>query len=67
VAEKQYTDMTDDELRAALSEWEDRILKAAGWSSAYFAATQVEEIVRLGQARGLPFVNRFPIEKGQAQ
>ena len=56
-----YRDMTDDELRAALLEWSERVATAPGWSSAYSHATQVKSIVDEGNRRGLDLVNPHPI------
>jgi hypothetical protein len=58
---KPYHEMSDDELRTELARWESYVDGASGWSSAYFAAKQLETIVRIGNERGLGFVNRFSI------
>jgi hypothetical protein len=64
MAEKPFREMTDDELREELRAWESRVDGASGWASAYFAARQLEAVVRIGNERGLGFENRFPIKIG---
>ena len=61
-ADKPYREMTDDELRAELTKWEQNVENAGGWPSAHFAAQQVKQIVELGNRRSLGFVNRYPIK-----
>jgi hypothetical protein len=61
--DKPFHEMTDDELHNNLKFWEERTDKATGWSSAYFAAKQVKQIVDTANQRGLGFINRFPIVK----
>ena len=62
MADKPYYEMSDAELHAELVKWETNVDEAGGWSSAYFAAKQVEAIVATGNRRGLGMVNRHPIK-----
>jgi hypothetical protein len=64
MADKPFREMTDDELREEFQTWEKNVDEASGWSSAYFAAKQLESIVRIGNERGLGFENRFQIRRG---
>lgn len=64
MAEKQYNEMTDDELREAMTAWGVRVDNAAGWPSAYFAAKQCEAIAKTASRRGFAIENRWPIVRG---
>lgn len=64
MAEKQYHEMTDDELRAAMGEWGERVDTAAGWPSAYFAAKQCAAIASTAKRRGFEIENKWPIRHG---
>jgi hypothetical protein len=64
MADKPFHEMTDDELRAELEIWEDRVDSASGWAAAYFAAKCLEAIIQAGNERGLELINRFPIRRG---
>jgi hypothetical protein len=64
MGKKPYHKMTDDELRQAHLEWSARVGDAPGWSSAYFAAKQVEIICKEGKQRALGLVNEYPIMGG---
>lgn len=61
---KFYNEMTDDELKLSFDEWEYHVKNAGGWSSAYFAAKQIEQIVFESDKRNLGLVNNFTIKKG---
>lgn len=56
-----YDSMNDEELRLAHAEWCNRAAASPGWSSAKFASTQIEEITRIGNSRGLGMTNPYPI------
>jgi hypothetical protein len=59
---KSYRECTDGELLEMLGEWEGRCAKAAGWSSAYFSAKQIEAVCSEALRRGLGgFKNNYPI------
>ncbi len=64
MADKPFHEMTDDELRGALADWEKHVETATGWASAYFAASQIRAIVSIGNVRGIGMTNRFPIRIG---
>ena len=51
--------MTNIELE--IQEWEARVAKAAGWSSAYFAASELERLVKEAKRQGIEAVNKYPI------
>lgn len=65
VTEKSYREMSDEELRDAHREWEQRVRTAPGWSSAHFSACQLREVVREGARRGLELENRYPVVIGE--
>ena len=59
--EKQYHEMTDVELTAAMAEWGDKVETATGFPSAHFAAKQCKAIENCGKRRGLALENKWPI------
>ena len=64
MSNKDFREMTDAELRDELAVWERHVETAPGWSSAYFAATQLRAVVTIGNERGLGFTNKYPIRIG---
>ena len=59
--EKPYSEMSDDELRAAMATWGAKVENAAGWPSAYFAAKQCAAIEVTARRRNLIIENKWKI------
>jgi hypothetical protein len=64
--DKDYCDMTDDELLSEMEQWGKRVEAASGWSSAYCSAEQCAAIASVARRRGLTIENRWPIIRGGA-
>lgn len=62
--DKDYATMDEAELRGSLDYWAAHCASAPGWSSAYFAATQLKHICSFAAARGIELINPYPIKYG---
>lgn len=58
---KDYAKMTKDELQAAHQYWSVQVEEASGWSSAYYAARQLQHVCTFAFLRGLKMANPYPI------
>ncbi len=61
---KDYLTMSVEELQAAHQYWCVQVEEAAGWSSAYYAARQLQHVCYFGNRKGLKMVNPHPIKVG---
>lgn len=61
---KDYSKMTDDELRKAHIYWSGCVEEAAGWASAYESAKQLKYVCAEGAKRSLGMTNPYPIRFG---
>lgn len=59
-----FSEMTNEQLIEAHTIWQWRVLIASGWSSAYFAATTLAQVVREGAKREIKMSNPYPVRKG---
>lgn len=56
--------LSDDELRAQIAEWEDKVENASGFPSAKEAAIQLKWLVHEANDRGWNLKNKYPIIRG---
>lgn len=56
---KQWHEMSDAQLIASHKYWTEEVMTAPGWSSAYFAAMQLEGCQRESDKRGLGLRNKY--------
>jgi len=54
--------MTREQLVVEHVKWMEAVDNAGGWSSAYFAAKQLEAVCREAAHRGMSLHNPFPIK-----
>lgn len=56
--------LSDDELRAEISDWENRVAHATGFASAKVAAIELKLLVQEANERGWNIKNKYPIVRG---
>jgi hypothetical protein len=64
MSDKPYSEMTADELRAAMNKWAEHVATSPGWTSAYFSAQQCKAIKAEAARRGIEIENPYPIVIG---
>ena len=64
MSDKPYSETTNEELLEELIKWELNAEEATGWSSLYFAAKQIEIIIKEADRRGISWANKYPIMRG---